>query len=215
MTTAERPQRPLRKDAERSRQRILQAATELLATHGMDVGFDELARVAGVGVGTVYRRFPTRDDLVEALFVGKIERLIGVAEAALTREGDPWASVVWMCEQLLAQEQADRGLSQVLVSRTPGATHLHDARTRLPNAVAAVLRRAQQAGQVRPDVGEGDVAVILQLTSRLPADQGGSALARRYLTLFLDALSVGPARRSDLPGGPPTADTMHELFRRP
>src|SRR6188768_1525257 len=86
------PQRPLRSDAERNRQRILQAAEEVFAARGLDASLDDIAAAAGVGVGTVYRRFPDKDALIDALFEDKIRRVHALAEAGLT-EPDPWEAL--------------------------------------------------------------------------------------------------------------------------
>src|SRR5580698_7758435 len=93
------PERPLRRDAERNRQRILQAASEVFTERGLDVSLDEVARQAGVGVGTVYRRFRTKEDLVEALFIDRIEEVAGVAEKA-AEVADPWSGLVCFMEQM-------------------------------------------------------------------------------------------------------------------
>ncbi len=86
------PVRPLRRDAERNRQRMLQAASEVFTERGLDVSLDEVARHAGVGVGTVYRRFRTKEDLVEALFVDRIEEVAALAEDA-AEAPDPWTGL--------------------------------------------------------------------------------------------------------------------------
>src|SRR3954465_14930674 len=88
--------KPLRADAERNRQRLLQAAGELFAQRGTGVGLDEIAHHAGVGVGTAYRRFPCKADLIEAIFEERIAGLTAAAEAGLA-EADPWQGLVtWM-----------------------------------------------------------------------------------------------------------------------
>ena len=100
------PARPLRRDAERNRQRILQAASEVFTERGLDVSLDEVARYAGVGVGTVYRRFRTKEDLVEALFVDRIEEVAALAEEA-ARAADPWSGLACFMEE--AADDAGQG----------------------------------------------------------------------------------------------------------
>src|SRR5690349_18328147 len=85
--------KPLRADAERNRRRLLDAAAELFAAKGLSVGLDEIARHAGVGVGTAYRRFPDKAELIQALFDDRVAQLLALAEAGLADE-DPWRGFV-------------------------------------------------------------------------------------------------------------------------
>src|SRR5579863_4602175 len=87
------PARPLRRDAVRNRQRILKAASEVFTELGLEVSLDEVARHAGVGVGTVYRRFGTKEDLVAALFEDRVDSIANLAERAI-QEPDPWTALV-------------------------------------------------------------------------------------------------------------------------
>ena len=91
--------RPLRRDAERNRVRILKAAAEVFNERGLEVSLDEVARHAGVGVGTVYRRFPSKEELVEALFMERIDSIAALAEAA-GEAADPWTGLVSFMEQM-------------------------------------------------------------------------------------------------------------------
>src|SRR5215211_3742812 len=103
---------PLRADAERNRQRILEAAREVFADRGLDVTLDDIARHAGVGVGTAYRRFPNKEALVEALMVERIGELEALAQECLAQP-DPWEGVAGYLERALAMQAADRGLKEV------------------------------------------------------------------------------------------------------
>src|SRR3954451_17247530 len=102
-------EKPLRADAERNRRRILDAAEELFSVKGLSVGLDEIARHAGVGVATAYRRFPDKEQLVDALFEEHVEALAGVAAAALEHD-DPWQGVVRFMEGAVELQVANRGL---------------------------------------------------------------------------------------------------------
>src|SRR4051812_11232440 len=104
-----RAERPLRRDAELNRQRILTAAADAFAEGGLAVTMDEIARRAGVGVGTVYRRFPDKELLIEALFEQRIDELVVLAEAARD-EADPFAGLARFFESFVAIQAADRGL---------------------------------------------------------------------------------------------------------
>src|SRR5436305_10369575 len=99
--------RPLRRDAERNRQRILRAAAEVFTTRGLQVSLDDVAQHAGVGVGTVYRRFPDKESLVEALFEERIQAMVALAEKALA-EPDSWTGLVTFLESACAELATDR-----------------------------------------------------------------------------------------------------------
>ncbi len=105
--------RPLRKDAERNLRRILDAAKEVFATRGLAVTMDDVAHHAGVGVGTVYRRFANKDELIEALFVEQIEALAALAREGLAHD-DPWEGFVLFMEGALDRQARDRALKELL-----------------------------------------------------------------------------------------------------
>jgi AcrR family transcriptional regulator len=113
-------ERPLRADARRNREKVLEAVRAVFSEQGRDAQMDDVARRAGVGVGTVYRHFPTKEALIEALMVSAFETIAAAAEAALEVE-DPWeafTSVLWQGAETMA---GDRALSKVFAS-IPGAT---------------------------------------------------------------------------------------------
>src|SRR4051794_39660878 len=111
--TEARPDRPLRADAARNRARLLEAARALFAERGLAVTMDEIARHAGVGVGTAYRRFASREELIAALFDDRIEQVIANAERAL-EDPDPWHGLVAFLEGQTAMQAEDRGLKELL-----------------------------------------------------------------------------------------------------
>src|ERR671916_3302636 len=118
---------PLRADAERNRQRLLAAAKELFAVRGLDVTLDEVARHAGVGTGTAYRRGPNKDALIDALMVDRIGELAAIARECL-EEPDPWRGISGFFERALALQAADRGLKDVLFSSGHGRERSIQAR---------------------------------------------------------------------------------------
>src|SRR4051794_35027271 len=122
--------RPLRADAERNRERILAAAAEVFAERGLDVSLDDIAAHAGVGVGTVYRRFPDKDDLIDALFEAKIDGAVQLASDALEIE-DPWEGLVTFIRGMCAMQAADRGFKDALLSRDRGRDRVAGARERI------------------------------------------------------------------------------------
>ena len=192
--------RPLRRDAERNRQRILKAASEVFTERGLDVSLDEVARHAGVGVGTVYRRFRTKEELVEALFVNRIEEVAALAEEA-TRAADPWSGLACFMEQAATILAEDTGLRQMLMFATYGGDRVRYARQRNAPLVTKLVERAQAAGQLRSDLRPTDIPFIVfvltdaaQFARRVNPD-----IWRRYLTLILDGLRPGREGVSPLP----------------
>ena len=146
------PVRPLRRDAERNRQRILRAAAEVFTKRGLEATLDDVARHAGVGVGTVYRRFPDKASLVEALFEERIDVLVELATKAYGAD-DPWAGLAGFMEAAAEMLSTDKGLRQILMFAPYGHKRVGYARSRMRPAVGKLVERAQAAGQVRPDLG--------------------------------------------------------------
>lgn len=160
--------RPLRADAERNRQRILQAAAELFARDGLEAGFDEIARAAGVGVGTVYRRFPGREQLLQALFEDRLEALIALVEKADSAE-DAARGLRDFAEAAIEQQVADRGLKELVFGQAECADRMIGTRHRLTPALERVLQRAQQAGSLRADIGIADVMMAVFMAGSVGA----------------------------------------------
>ncbi|MGW1619796.1 TetR/AcrR family transcriptional regulator [Streptomyces sp. NPDC002172] len=180
---------PLRADAERNRLRILAAAREIFAERGLDVTIDDIARHAGVGVGTAYRRFTNREQLVEAVFEEGAGHLIALAEQALTHE-DPWDGFVQFFLATAEDFAKDRGLREAFLEGLHGKIRVAAARDRLIPAVSALIARAQQAGQLRGDLEPTDFP-LLQLMLGAVTEHSQTvapAVWRRYLVLLLDGL---------------------------
>jgi AcrR family transcriptional regulator len=143
-----RPGRLLRADAERNRQRILAAAAELFTERGLEPSLDDVARHAGVGVGTVYRRFPDKASLADALFDERIDALVALAEQAQA-EPDAWAALVSFLERSGEMLVSNRGLRQILMFAAEGHDRGICARDRMRPAIESLIERAQADGQVR------------------------------------------------------------------
>jgi AcrR family transcriptional regulator len=193
---------PLRADAERNRQRILDAARELFAERGLDVTLDDIARHAGVGTGTAYRRFPNKDALIEALMVERIDEIAAIARERL-EDPDPWAGLAGFFEGALALQASDRGLKDVLFSGTRGREQVAHARQQIAPIVARLVRRAVDAGVVRSDMSTTDVPVINFMLNTL-VDLGRDVepeLYRRYLAIVLDGLRPRRDDTTELPVG--------------
>jgi AcrR family transcriptional regulator len=195
----ERPAtRPLRSDAERNRQRILRAASEVFTARGLQASLDDVARHAGVGVGTVYRRFPDKESLAEALFEERMEALVGLAEKALT-EPDSWEGLVSFLRNACELLATDRGLREILMYATYGRDRVERGKARMQPVVTRLVERAQQDGKLRADLRPTDVLFIeFMLTSAAGyAEQVRPEIWHRYLALITDALR--PARDGTTP----------------
>ena len=208
--------RPLRADAERNRRRILVAAAEVFAKRGLDAGLDEIARHAGVGTGTVYRRFPDKAMLIDALFESRIDSLVEVAETALAAP-DAWDGLVHFLEKSIEMQQADRGLKELLFGErcAAGATGTRFAAKldRLMPTIAGIVDRAKAAGQLRMDVGVTDLAVIQFMLHGVGTFAAAvePQLWRRQLTLLLDGLRVERTGITPLPLEPLTVDQLETI----
>ena len=210
-TTLSLPVRKLRRDAERNRQRILQAAAQVFTERGFEATLDDVARAAGVGVGTVYRRFPDKSSLADALFNESIGELVALAEDAAA-EPDPWTALTGFLEGSAQMLAGDRGLRQLLMFAAQGHDGAAQARDRMRPAVVVLIERAQAAGQVRTDLRATDMPVIELMISTV-AEYTHSvqpAIWRRYLALILDALR--PAAAHPLPEPPLTPDEVIEVI---
>jgi AcrR family transcriptional regulator len=206
--------RPLRRDAQRNRERILEAAAALFERQGLDVTLDEVARCAGVGVGTVYRRFPDKEELIDALLEDRVAAIVALAEEAL-RADDPWKGFVGFMERALALHCADRGLRQVLFSTAHGRQRVARARERIAPLVGEMLRRAQAAGALREDLESTDVPMLqfMLATASFYAGDAQPELWRRMLTITLDGLRAQRRRATPLPVGALTDEQFDRAMR--
>ncbi|MET9848540.1 TetR/AcrR family transcriptional regulator [Streptomyces ossamyceticus] len=199
-----------RADALRNRERIVTAAREMFVEFGPDVPLDEIARRAGVGNATVYRNFPDRDALVREVVCSVMDRTALAAEVALEETGDAFEAL-----SRFVHAAADERISALcpMIQSAFDKNHpdLEAARERLEEQTAAIMERAQRAGQLRDDVSVGDLMLAVSQLSRPPAGTqcvGVDRFVHRHLQLLLDGLRA-PAR-SDLPG---TSVTMEDLRR--
>jgi AcrR family transcriptional regulator len=182
-------ERPLRKDAARNRERILAAAGEVFAERGLDVTLDDIAHHAGVGVGTVYRRFQDKEQLIDALFEQRIADIATSAEKALERD-DPWLALEGFLVSTLEQQSRDCGLREIVFAGQHGRERVARVRERIEPLVLELVDRAHASGQLRTDVVVEDIRIIQKmLCGVMDMTRGVSDDAwRRYLTLILDGL---------------------------
>ena len=208
------PERPLRKDAERNRKRILQAAAEVFTERGLEATLDDVARHAGVGVATVYRRFPDKATLADALFEERIDALVALANQAYHAD-DPWQGLVGFIEAAAEMLTIDKGLRQILMFASYGHKRVGYARDRMPPAVGKLVERAQAAGQLRPDLSATDIPVLefmLAATAEYARDVRPE-IWRRYLTLLLDALRPARTTHTPLPVPELSSDELATVMR--
>lgn len=198
----------MRADARRNRDRIVVAAHELFAEVGFGAPMEEIARRAGVGVGTLYRRFPDRDALIRAVSLHGLRQLADTATASLADEPDAWSAL-----SRFVRYSAELRLGVLRSAMDPrmrdeirSDPEVSSARHALVDAVRQIVDGAQAEGMMRPDVGPGDILLLISLLTRrhqeLPADVA-EALPARYLQLVLDGLRTRPP--SPLPGHPLTS----------
>ena len=206
--------RLLRADAERNRQRILAAAAELFTERGLEPSLDDVARHAGVGVGTVYRRFPDKASLADALFDERIDALVALAEEAQA-EPDAWAALVSFLERSAEMLVTNRGLRQILMFAAEGHDRGICARDRMRPAIGRLIERAQADGQVRADLGATDIPMIEFMIAAAAeyAWQVRPEVWRRYLALILDALRPASASGRPLPEPALSPDEMAEAMQ--
>ncbi|MFZ1063205.1 MAG: helix-turn-helix domain-containing protein [Acidimicrobiales bacterium] len=190
--------RPLRADAVRNREKILAAAAIVFAKRGLDATLDEVAAQAGVGVGTVYRRFPDKDTLIYALFQNAVDEIATLALSAYEVENS-WEGLVWFLREALERQCANRGLRDIVVGTPYARERMESVKCRIAPAIELLIERAQRDGYLRDDVVGADFAILEMMISSLSCmtDQIAADLWRRYLTIILDGLVVkrdGPTK---------------------
>ena len=208
------PDRPLRKDAEVNRRRLLAAAGELFAEQGLDVTLHDIARHAGVGVGTAYRRFSNKEEVIDAYLESKLDAVARVAHEAL-RDPDPWNGLVTYAERSSALQMEDRGLMQIFRNPARGQARVAEASARIAPLITAIVERAREHGALRPDFHETDLPMLqLSLTTLMEATRTFEpALYRRYLAIILDGMRGDRGPVSTLPVEALTVERAGEAFR--
>ncbi|MDV3125897.1 TetR/AcrR family transcriptional regulator [Mycobacterium sp. 21AC1] len=189
MSACETSGRPLRKDAERNRKRVLDAARDLFAAKGLEPSLNDVAHHAGVGVGTVYRRFASKEELLEAIFVDGLEQLAALAESALQQE-DSWQGFAWYVEQMCEITATDRGLREIAFSKAYGGDRVHAAQERLVPVLTRLVDRAQKDGHLRADLSPTDMPIFGLLAGTVSefSCHVDANLWRRYVAILLDGM---------------------------
>lgn len=202
----------LRVDAERNRVRIIEAAQAAFAEQGLDVSLEAVADRAGVGIATLYRRFPGRDDLIAACFEHRLAEYARVTEEALEAD-DAWSGFAGYVERICEMQSIDRGLKDVLTRTFPNAERLEAHRRHGYELLVRVIERAQAQGTLRRDLVPEDVVLVMMANAGVV--QGTWAVApeawRRFVGLMLDGLRSDGA--TPIPP-PPTPRQMMRAMRR-
>ncbi len=212
-TAGESPgERCLRVDAERNRERLIDAAREVFSESGINASLNEVARRAGVGVATLFRRFPTRDDLITATFAGKMADYADAVDHALA-DLDPWHGFCGYIERVCAMQAADRGFTDVLTATFPAAKGLEAERDRAAAALDELIDKAKKTGRLRADFVHQDVALILMANAGVVTGTRDAApdAWRRFAAYLIQAFAAEAAR--PLPN-PPTPRQMYRALLR-
>ena len=182
--------KPLRKDAARNREKLLAAALELFAERGTEGSLEEVAKRAGVGIGTLYRHFPTRDALVEAVYRNEVAQLRAAADELLAELPPDRALEAWM-RRFVEYGAAKRGMRDALQSMAGGKDLFADTRGQIIEAVAVLLRAGAAAGTIRADVEPEDVLRAMSAIWLVAEGDEWADDATRVLRLVLDGLRYG------------------------
>ncbi|WP_329087473.1 TetR/AcrR family transcriptional regulator [Actinomadura citrea] len=199
--------RPPRADAVRNRDKLVAAGAAVFGERGLDAPLEEVARRAGVSIGTLYNHFPARENLFDAIFPARLAALDKIVERSLA-EPDPWSGFVGYIEGLFALQAEDRGLNDALARRYPLAAELNAACDRGFDHLVTITARAKEAGDLRPDFEPQDVVPLMWAMSQVIRESADAApdAWRRCLGFFLDGLRAEAAR--PLPVSALTAEQM-------
>ncbi|HZE37793.1 MAG TPA: TetR/AcrR family transcriptional regulator [Stackebrandtia sp.] len=186
------PAQPARADARRNRARILDAAAEVFNARGTEASTQDVARAAGVGIGTVFRHFPTKGDLLRAIVVRDVEELTAQIEALVT-DGDPATAFFAFFTDMVARASSMRTIVRLLGES--GADLQADKPLRLwRSTIEQLLAKARDAGAVRRDVGAEEVLALLLSTCQAAVSAGWDAdLQQRTLGIIFDGLRIRPS----------------------
>jgi AcrR family transcriptional regulator len=205
----------LRADAALNRDRILDAAATLFAERGISVPLDEVARQAGVGVATLYRRFPTRADLAAAIFERNISRYTDAVDRAVANP-QPWNGFRDLVFELCRLQAADAGLRELLTTAFPASSVIEQTTAEAAEKLRALIARGQADGTLRPDLAVADVGVLLLANAGVVGATTDSAPQawRRFAALMVDACSTAPSA-DPLPPAPPEQQLRRSIANLP
>ena len=205
----------LRADAERNRTLVLAAAHEVFAEQGLGAPMNEIARRAGVGIATLHRRFPTREDLITATFAVKMKTYVEEIDDAL-QDPDPWRGFCGYIDRVCEMQASDRGFTHVLTLTFPTAKAFEADRNRSYQGCIELIARAKETGRLRPDFSPEDLILLLMANAGVISATGESAPGawRRLVAYMVQAFSAD--HTEPLPPAPtPTAMYRAMIRLRP
>jgi AcrR family transcriptional regulator len=204
--------RPLRKDSARKRDQIIDSARELFAQRGLGVGLNEIASHAGVGVGTVYRHFPDKEQLVDVLYEQRLEDVVALAEKALA-DDDSWRGLAEFLDGWVRLHLADRSLTRVFMDPGLGQQRVDASRDRIAPLTNVIADRAREDGHTRADFRGTDVFFIqLSLVGLIDRSHAHAPhIYRRYLAMMLEGVSSRPRPEVPLPVPALDVDATHRM----
>ncbi|GAB2655082.1 TetR/AcrR family transcriptional regulator [Saccharopolyspora gloriosae] len=194
--------------------RVIAAAREVFTEQGFGAPISEVAQRAGVGVASIYRRWPSKTELAEQVRISCLRRIVAEARSAAAEESDPWRAFTRFLFRCLAEGS---GVGTVLPPDEPGRSHsaeYAEIRREMTESVEALVRAAHEAGELRADFAAADVVLLFKhLNPALPiAEPRRADLRARYLALVVEGLRAGD--RAELPGAAPDWAEVHAM-RRP
>ena len=193
-------ERTLRRDAKENRERILHAAKALFAERRLGVTLDDIGHHAGLGVATVYRRFPNKVALVEALFEQRVIELIDIARAALEFT-DAWEGFLFLMNGILTLEAEDRGLREVILGSEYIQGRLSDLKAEVAPLIEELISKAQEQGDLRQDFSANDVPVLTAMAGAAQEYCGiiAPGIWKRYVAIVIDGLKAERSSCTTLP----------------
>lgn len=203
-------ERALRADARRNLELILDAATLEFAEHGPDAGVAAIASRAGVGTGTIFRRFPSKEDLMVAVFERRAEQFIEAAHEAVTGMG-PADALAWFLSTAVEAQVHERGFCE-MATQLLREGKAQESHWRMLHEIRAIVEKAKAAGALRDDIAAEDFPVLIQAlaTAGLLTEDVAPGMWRRYVALVMDGLR--PGGDTKLQPGPLSAEQVAESF---
>ena len=205
---------PKRVDAQRNRERIIQTAFQVLGEQGVDAGMVDIAKAAGFGVGTVYRNFPSKEALVNALIEERLQQAMNALDIVEAKHMDAWEALVKLIRSIMDRQFENRVLSQFFGGRIQGSPELQEKREAVYMRFQRLMEQAKRDGKLRRDVAVSDLRVAMVSISHLASNDSPVAqrLVARQVEIILDGLREPPAH-GKLEGRPPTIRESEEVFR--
>ncbi|MGW8529318.1 MULTISPECIES: TetR/AcrR family transcriptional regulator [Nocardiopsidaceae] len=205
--------RGLRSDARHNRRRIMEAARAAFAERGIDVPMVAIARRAGVGPATLYRRFPTRETLVAEVFADEMAECAGLVDEALA-DPDPWRAFCTVLTEVCAMQAADKGFTEAFLAAFPDSDGFDERRVHVEHGLDELIRRAKESGRLRADFAREDIVLVLLANGGIvTSDPETTRAASRRLVAHMLRSFESAGGSGELPPVPPIG--LGQLYRLP